>query len=312
MDNWKGEWSMDESIRKYMKVGLIHFMAYPATMRGEGPIEETFRKIALDDYFEVAEVTMIKDAGVRAKVKKMADTAHLEIAYGGQPRLLTTGLNINDLDEAGRQKAIATLKEGIDEAYELGAVGFAFLSGKYPEDRKEEAFQALVKSTKELCRYAKSKGDMKVILEVFDFDIEKKSIIGPVALAKRYAEEVREECDNFGLMVDLSHLPLLRETPSQSIEPVKDYVVHAHMGNCVVKDPSWPAYGDAHPRFGFPGGENDVDELVEYLRVLLKIGFLSKEKRPIVSFEVKPVGDEDPDLVVANAKRVLNIAWTKV
>ena len=45
---------MDESIRKYMKVGLIHFMAYPATMRGEGPIEETFRKIALDDYFEVA------------------------------------------------------------------------------------------------------------------------------------------------------------------------------------------------------------------------------------------------------------------
>ena len=45
---------------------------------------------------------------------------------------------------------------------------------------------------------------------------------------------------------------------------------------------------------------------------LLSIGFLSKEKRPIVSFEVKPFGDEDPDLVVANAKRVLNRAWDKV
>ena len=58
--------------------------------------------------------------------------------------------------------------------------------------------------------------------------------------------------------------------------------------------------------------ENDVDELVEYLRVLHSIGYLNKENRPILSFEVKPVGDEDPDLVVANAKRVLNQAWERV
>lgn len=44
----------------------------------------------------------------------------------------------------------------------------------------------------------------------------------------------------------------------------------------------------------------------------MNIGFISKEKRPIVSFEVKPFGNEDPDLVVANAKRVLNLAWEKV
>ena len=303
---------MNESIHSYMKVGLIHFMAYPSVIKGEGPIEETFRKIAVDDYFDVAEITWIKDPAVRSKVKKMIDTSHLEVAYGGQPRLLTTGLNINDLNEEGRQKAIATLKEGIDEAYEMGALGFAFLSGKYSEEKKEEAYQALVKSTKELCAYAKSKGSMKVVLEVFDYDVDKASLIGPVALAKRYAEEICASCGNFGLMVDLSHLPLLRETSVESLLPVKDYIVHAHMGNCVCKDPSLPCYGDAHPRFGFPGGENDVDELVEYLRVLLSIGFLSKEKRPVVSFEVKPFGDEDPDLVVANAKRVLNRAWDKV
>lgn len=303
---------MNESIRKYMKVGLIHFMAYPAVIKGEGPIEETFRKIAMDDYFEVAEITWIKDPSVRKNVKKMIETSHMEIAYGGQPRLLTTGLNINDLDEAGRQKAIESLKAGIDEAYEMGALGFAFLSGKYPEDKKEAAYQALVASTKELCAYAKSKGNMKVVLEVFDFDVDKKSLIGPVELAKRYAAEIDAKYDNFGLMVDLSHLPLLHETAAQSLIPVKDYIVHAHMGNCVVRDASLPAYGDAHPRFGFPGGENDVDELVEYLRVLLSIGFLNKEKRPIVSFEVKPFGDEDPDLVVAGAKRALNLAWEKV
>lgn len=303
---------MNESMRRYMKVGLIHFMAYPSVIKGEGPIEETFKKIALDDYFEVAEITWIKDPETRKKVKKMAEVSHLEVAYGAQPRLLTSGLNINDLNEEGRSKALASMKEGIDEAYEMGALGFAFLSGKFTQDKKEEAYKALVKSTREICSYAKSKGSMKVALEVFDCDVDKCSLIGPVALAKRFAEEICKEFDNFGLMVDLSHLPLLRETPEQSLIPIKDYIIHAHMGNCVVKNPSMPAYGDMHPRFGFPGSENDVAELVEYLKVLLSIGFLNKEKRPIVSFEVKPVGDEDPDLVIANAKRVLNLAWEQV
>ncbi|MGH4051191.1 MAG: sugar phosphate isomerase/epimerase family protein [Clostridium sp.] len=303
---------MIESIHKYMRVGLIHFMAYPNCIKGEGPIEETLTKIATDDYFDAVEISWIKDRLVRAKAKKILDTSYLTVGYGGQPRLLTTGLNINDLNEEGRLKALATLKEGIDEAYEMNAVGFAFLSGKYPEDRIEEAFEALVKSTKELCQYAKERGNINVLLEVFDYDVDKKSLIGPAPLAKRYAEEIKKEYDNFGLMVDLSHIPQIHETIEESILPVKDYILHAHMGNCVTKDPSLPAYGDQHPRFGFPNGECDVDEMVEYLKVLKDIGFLSEEKRPIVSFEVKPFGDENPDVVVANAKRVLNLAWSRV
>lgn len=303
---------MNDSIHKYMKVGLIHFMAYPSTIKGEGPIVETVRKIVVDDYFDAIELSWIKDPEVRRQVVKMLAPSHMTVAYGGQPRLLTTGLNINDTNEEGRQKAVATLKEGIDEAYELGAVGCAFLSGKYEEAKKEEAYRALVKSTQELCAYAKSKGGIRIVHEVFDYDIDKKSLVGPASLARRYAEEVTAEFDNFGLMVDLSHLPLIRETAKEAILPVKEYLVHAHIGNCVVRDCNLPAYGDAHPRFGFPGGENDVDELVEYLRVLKEIGFLNEKNPPIVSFEVKPFGDEDSDIVVANAKRTLNRAWALV
>lgn len=303
---------MIESIHKYAKIGLIHFMAYPSTIRGEGPIEETIRKIAVDDYFDAVEVTWIKDGETRKRVKKMLDSSHLTVAYGGQPRLLTTGQNINDLNEEKRKIAVENLKEGIDEAYEIGAVGFGFLSGKYTEDKKEEAYQQLVKSTKEICAYAKSKGNLKIAHEVFDYDIDKCSLIGPVDIAKRYAEEVTAEFDNFGLMVDLSHLPILHESARESLIPVKDYIIHAHMGNCYMGDKNDPAYGDAHPRFGYPGGENDVEELVEYLKVLMEIGYLNPENRRILSFEVKPVGDEDPDIVVANAKRTLNLAWALV
>ena len=280
---------MQESIYKNMKVGTIHFMSYPDVMNGDGPILETLKRIVTDPYFNAIEVSWIKDKKVREAAKKLFETSHITVAYGSQPRLLTIGLNINDLNEAGRQKAVATLKDGIDEAYEIGAVGFAFLSGKYEESTKEESFQALVKSTKELCNYAKQKGDMRIVLEIFDYDIDKKSIIGPVSMAKRFAEEIRKEYDNFGLLVDLSHLPLLRETPEQAILPIKDYIVHAHIGNAVVKDKSLEAYGDAHPRFGFPNSENDVPQLVEFLRVLLDIGF--KYRKPANSkFRSKTMG----------------------
>lgn len=303
---------MNESMYKYFKPGLIHFMAFPSTIKGEGPIVETIRRIACDDYFTAIEISWIKDPEVRKEVKKILETSHMAVGYGAQPRLLTTGLNINDLNEKGRAKAVATLKEGVDEAYELGAKGLAFLSGKYEEETKEQSYQALVASTKELCDYAKSKGELKIILEIFDYDIDKKSLIGPALLAKRFAENITAVYDNFGLMVDLSHIPMIRETCEEAILPVRDYLVHAHMGNTVIKDPSFAAYGDMHPRFGFPNGENDVDELVEYLSVLMDVGFLNTKNPPILSFEVKPWGDEDAELVIANAKRTLNEAWAKV
>lgn len=303
---------MNESMYKYFKLGLIHFMAFPSTMKGEGPIVDTIRRIACDDYFNAIEITWMKDPEVRKEVKKILESSHLSVGYGAQPRLLTTGMNINDLNEEGRVKAVASLKEGITEAYELGAKGLAFLSGKYEERTKEQSYQALLASTKELCAYAKTKGDLRIILEIFDYDIDKKSLIGPAPLAKRFAQDITAAYDNFGLMVDLSHIPMIHETCEESILPIKDYLVHAHMGNTVIKDPGYAGYGDTHPRFGFPGGENDVDELVEYLKVLLNIGFLNPKNPPILSFEVKPWGDEDPELVIANAKRTLNEAWTKV
>jgi Xylose isomerase-like TIM barrel. len=303
---------MKEPMVKYFKPGLIHFMAYPSTMKGEGPILETVREIARDDYFTAIEVTWMKDPQVRKEVKKIIETSHMTVGYGGQPRLLTTGMNINDLDEANRKKALSSLKEGIDEAYELGAKGFAFLSGKYQEESKEQSYQALLNSTKELCRYAKSKGGLKVILEIFDYDIDKKSLIGPADLAKKFAQDIRKEFDNFGLMVDLSHIPMTHETCEEAILPIKEYLVHAHMGNTVIGDLSYEAYGDTHPRFGFPNSENDVKELAEYLRVLMKVGFLNTENPPILSFEVKPWGDEDPELVITNAKRTLSEAWARL
>ena len=303
---------MNQTMRDYLRVGIIHFMAYPSTIGGEGPILETLKKIVVDDYFDAVSVTWMKDPEVRRRARRLLEESHMEVSYGAHPRLLSQGLNVNDLDEDRRRKALETLKKGIDEACELGASSFVFLSGPWQPETREDAFQRLVESTRELCGYAAAKGDLRVVHENFDQDIDKKSLIGPTSLALRYAKEITENCNHFGLLVDLSHIPLIGEGPNEALRPVKDHLVSVDIGNCVMRDPSLPRYGDTHPRFGFPGGENDVPQVVEFLKTLLDMGFLNREKPPVVSFEVRPSADEDPEAVIANAKRTLNEAWTRI
>jgi len=129
---------MQDSMYKFMKVGLIHFMAYPQVMKGEGPIIETLQKIAEDDFFTAVEVSWIKDAKVREKAKKLLEVSHLTVAYGAQPRLLIKKLNLNSFDEEERKKAVSEVRAGVDEAYEIGAKGLAFLSGKDPGEEERE------------------------------------------------------------------------------------------------------------------------------------------------------------------------------
>ncbi|MBP7403053.1 MAG: TIM barrel protein [Clostridia bacterium] len=298
---------MKDSMHKYFQIGLIHFMAYPSTMRGEGDIPGTLRKIATDDYFDAVEVTWIKDAAVRETARDILAQGHMTVCYGAQPRLLTTGLNPNDLDEDGRRKAEATLMEAIDEAEYMGAKGIAFLSGKWEAATREQSFAQLVKTTDALCAYAAGKR-MSVELEVFDYDLDKASLIGPAPLAARFAADMRTRYNNFGLLVDLSHFPQTYETSRFVLQTLRPYITHLHVGSAVMVRGA-EAFGDTHPRFGFPNGANDVPEMLDFLRICREEGFFRKENPMVLSFEVKPWKDEDPDIVVANAKRVLNRAW---
>ncbi len=300
---------MLESIHKFFKVGLIVFMKHPGMAKGEDANTfEYIRNIAYDDYFDAIELNWIKDGETRKKVARLLEQAHMTVCYGAQPRFLTTGLNPNDIDEDGRIKAEASLLEAVDEAYELGAKGIAFLSGKWRPDAKELAYEQLLKTTRNVCDYAKKK-DMAVELEVFDYDIDKASLIGPAPYAAKFAADMRTTHSNFGLMIDLSHIPMTYETPEFVVRTLRPYITHLHIGNTVCSDSAAEGYGDMHQRFGFPNSENDTAEVLNFLRVLKNEGFMDCDNPMVLSFEVRPWQDEDPEAVIAGAKRVLNRAW---
>lgn len=299
---------MKESIKKYFKIGLVHFMAYPGTMKGEGPIYETIKKIAADDYFDAIEITTIKDEGIQAQCRDILAQSYMEVLFGAQPCLLSRQLNVNHIDEATRKQAEVLLYQLVDEAAFMGAKGLSFLAGKWQEDSKELAYQQLVKTTLNVCKYAKEK-DIFIELEVFDYDFDKASLIGPAPLALRYASDVCSQTDNFGLLVDLSHIPQTYETSADVLSLLQPYITHLHIGSAVMDNKDYAAYGDTHPRFGFPHGKNDLPELLDFLRVARQNGLFRPENPLVLSFEVKPWGEEDSDVVIANAKRVLNRAW---
>jgi sugar phosphate isomerase/epimerase len=292
-----------------MTVGIVHPMAFPETLRQEGPVFETIKRIAEDDFFGAIDIVGAKDPKVRKEVSALLKYSRLQVNFAAQSVLLPAKGNLNAENVEERKRAIHIVKECVDHAVDLNAQSLSILSGYDPgPGKREKAMELLVDSVKQICHYAREKAGIPIALKIFDREIEKKSLIGPAEDAKKLADAVRQDYRDFGLVHDLSHLPLLGEEPAKALPIIKDYLVAMHMGNCVI-DKSNPLYGDQHPLFGVSGGVNDVKELQDYIKTLFEIGFLSGKRRRFVGFEIKPHTGVTSEMVIANAKRTLTEVW---
>ncbi len=203
------------SIYRYMKLGIVHFKAYPEATTGEGPIVETLRKIVEDDFWTAVEVGWMKDPKVRHEATQASgDLAHGGVLCKPAPDVhAASSTSMTSIPRSAR-KAISAMKNGVNEAFQLGASCMRVFSGKHPgEEKKEEAKKILIDSLKEICRYTNEQGPMGIYMKVFDYDIDKCFLIGDFQDAADVAAEVHKEFRNFGVLADLSHFPLLGRPP---------------------------------------------------------------------------------------------------
>ncbi len=304
---------MRSRIQEYARIGIVHGMAYPQEVQRERGYLETLQLVIEDEYFSAVELGPIRNAEEGEKARESLAQSRFAVAYGAQGILLGSGLDLTAHDNDERDKAVEAVCEGIDEAVALGASAVGILAGRDPGRFEREMAKArLVESIGQLCRYAAEKG---AVIELEQFDrvpFGKNSLIGPIGEAIEIAQETRRHHQNFGLLVDLSHLPLLSEQPRRAVNLAGEYLVHAHIGNCVKRNPRHPAYGDEHPLFGIPDGENDVPEIKDFLAGLMDIEFLKMEGNRILSFEVKPFGNQTSEDVVAACKMKLDEAWRQL
>lgn len=293
---------MKDILTAYMKIGTVFEVAFPNAQRNPAFYLRCLERIAGDDFYQAIEITSIADQTLRKEAAKILHNSGLAVAYCAQPILLGEGRNLNALAEEERTKAVNRLKECIDEACELGAESLSFLAGTYEDETLDKVYGYLVESIDELCCYIN--GRLHLEIEIFDYDLDKCSLIGPSRRAANLARELREKHNNFWLLPDLSHIPQQHEAIEECLNLVMPYIRRTHIGNCVIEKGS-PAFGDQHPPFSYPGSSIGVRELALYLQMLLNDDLLNQTDRPMVSFEIKPRQDEDIEEVLQENQAIL-------
>lgn len=296
---------MNSRIQNFFRIGTLLWMSYPAA----DPME-AMKKIICDPYFEALELPPLPNQEERRQAAGLFSASLVTAGCGYHPVMLEKGLNPNALCEEERIRCQKWMLETLDQAYEMGCTGVAYLAGKYDSSQLPQHLDQLDKTTSTLCAYAQKK-NMTVELEIFDYDFDKSVLVGPCEMAADFAKNIRKRFDNFGLLADLSHFPLTRETSEKVFAVCAPYLTHFHIGNAVV-EPDCEGYGDTHPRFGLPHSANHLDTLVDFLKLLKRYTEEQKLSRPILSFEIKPRPYEDPDAVLAGSKRILDLAWSMV
>jgi sugar phosphate isomerase/epimerase len=303
-----------------MDFGVIHPLIFLECRTGEGPILETLPTIINDTVFGAIEIAPPKNPEIRQKAKALLAQSALQIVYLPILPVLLEKLEPGSADPDLRKAAMTRLKTLIDEAIDFGSV-MAMVQGPLdPGEAQREATTArLIEDLQELCDYAAAQSRKRLLFitfENFDRDVEKKRLIGPTVEAVAMAEAVGRR--NFGLTIDLSHLPLLHETAEHALKTAAPHLIHAHIGNAVIDHPDSPLYGDFHPRFGHPLGRNDLPEVVDYVRQLDTVNYWSNAREklgstPILSMELRTIpGEENAETVLANGKRTFMRAWAQV
>lgn len=287
-----------EVISKFpWRIGIVTFMAFPELMKQFEGIADKLKVLAEDPFFDLLEVYEVGDQDWRELEKYRGK---VEFAVGLQPEVLAKGVNPNALDESERRRAVDILKAKIEVAARRGVRNVALCSGPRPEEQRvNEAKKALARSLEELASYANRYG-ITILLETFDIRWDRKRLAGGLAETAEIVRGVREKYGNLAVMWDLSHAPLLDETP-EILREYGDLIGHIHIG-CAkkIEDKLY----DWHPGFYRPGALNDERDVARLLKVLYDINY-----RGAVSFEVKPEEGQDPREVVATAKSVLVRAY---
>uniref|UniRef100_A0A7C4FD07 Xylose isomerase-like TIM barrel domain-containing protein n=1 Tax=Ignisphaera aggregans TaxID=334771 RepID=A0A7C4FD07_9CREN len=276
-------------------IGIVSFMVFPELMRSSEGAFDKVRTLLVDPYFDLIEVMVIDDGEWR-KISELNSVYGKKFALGLQPVVLTRGVNPSAVNEDERKRSVDALIREARVAGERGYRAVGICSGPNIEGpEREKAKEALVKSLVELAVEA-SKYGMNVYLETFDVVWDRKRLAGSFEETAKVVEKARDQAKNVYIMWDLSHAPLLNESP-EVLKTYPELVGHIHIG-CAKR--VGDRLLDTHPGFYRPGALNTEDDVAKLLTVLSDVGY-----RGAISFEVRPEEGQHPLEVVNSAKSVL-------
>ncbi|GKU76504.1 sugar phosphate isomerase/epimerase [Paenibacillus sp. L3-i20] len=307
-----------EQLEKLANIGIVLPKLFPFEQSKPEEMISGLLTILEDPFFTAVEVSYIADKETRELAKSYMEYSGVEILFNGGDAFRELKINLSSLDPVIRSQSIQQCFMLIDHCYEMNAKVMHIVTGKYEgEETKQQGIIAFMDSTMQLCKYAKEKAssyELCISLEIGDRHMDRRYLLGPTHEAVNVAQIIRSEYNNFGLLLDQSHLPLMGEDPNKSLWLAKDYLTHIHIGNCYMKDREASYFGDKHIPFGIKDSEVGVAELTSFIRTLDDIEFFKRPKptrKPVITFEVGRLGSESQKLVIANIKRTFFEAWAQ-
>jgi sugar phosphate isomerase/epimerase len=286
-----------------MTVGILMPAAFPSAPACSDDSLSALERIACDPFFGFVEVDVPTHCIAETRATMLRRNVVVDVDAGGA--LYANGASLCSLDSAGREHALRIARDAIDAASALGARSVSLVSGRDPgADKREAALDALVASILALHSYARAAGRVELALKMADRSVDKCFLIGPTSDGVAVAQRVRSRYPEFGLVLNLGHLPLLDEDPVTAARLAAPYLARVDIGNCI------PASGDSHPGFGVTGGVFGIAELTGFLRALQSVGYFAECGRRVIAFEVRPPPDQDPFQVIGHSKQALCNAWS--
>jgi sugar phosphate isomerase/epimerase len=231
--------------RECLRIGVNHHLLHAGGIEAPARHAETLLPLLGDSRFEVVDLWIPAEAASAARELAACRDSGKLIVYNiggrkGQPSPQPAAL-----DPAVWQRSLDFYREELDRALAAGATRVVTNSGADQPAAREAAREQLVRFYQVLCRHVPP--TVTILIEPTDRTLDKRKLIGPSAEAAALGRRLRAEgCANFASMVDMGHVPLLGETLAQAFQDSADCLGHIHLGNCILRNPQHPLFGDKH------------------------------------------------------------------
>jgi len=300
---------MTEDIRRYARVGLVYQLLYPKCLEDPDYHARTLAEFVRREDIETFDCCLPYGADRRDKLAAVIRSCGKEDVAFATHLFPLRKLSFCSPEPHVQAQIRMIVADMVEQAVAIGARRFVFASGgPAPAEASAAHHKAFAEFCRWLCGQLRPHG-ISALLEPFDMTIDKKFLYGPTASCVRLIESLGADGADMGLELDMAHLPLMGEDFASAIRTAAPHLKRVHLGNCVCKDKGNPLYGDRHPPMGLPGGEIDVPELTEILRLLLEAGFLSRRSRGSMLIEMTPWPGKTVDESVTDAMARLARAW---
>jgi sugar phosphate isomerase/epimerase len=299
-------------LRDVARLGLVHHMLFPEEAADPDRYANSLREFIARTDIDTFDCCAPRD------IRPFAGFADLVRVH--EKHDITFAIHLFPFKELSlcepdpdRNRAARTILAGmIEQAQAVGAARMIVASGRPPENQHLDACR---KAFRETCRWMCERltpAGITLLIEPFDTAVDKCFLYGPTIDCTTLVQDLRDTGADIGIELDIAHLPLMNETISDAIHTVAPVLQRVHLGNCVLRNPDHPLYGDKHPPIGYPEGEINVPEITEALKALCQCGFLSKTQPGSLLLEMTPWPGRTVEQTVDDSMNRLNTAWQRL